>query len=148
MSATDARREHLVRDVKIPNSRGAAAGQLGERLRQVVELLEGFPRDAEAASDGGEVAVAEDRAFFWQALGAEFVDLRPVGAVVDDDDEDVELVALDGLELLYVHHQAAIAVEEDDALVRARGRDAHGEGDAVADRAEFADRHELLLRAR
>src|SRR5206468_7202973 len=45
----------------------------------------------------------------------------------------------------YMHHQAAVAVEQHHGSIRARGGHAHGERDAVADRAELADGEELLL---
>ena len=57
-------------------------------------------------------------------------------------------MAPDRLELLHVHHQAAVAIEEHDLPVGTRGRYAHRERDSIADRAELADGEELLLRPR
>ena len=51
----------------------------------------------------------------------------------------------DGFKLLHMHHQAAVAVEQHHGSIRPRRRDAHGERDAVTDRAELADGEELLL---
>src|SRR3954468_9753894 len=148
MSAADGRRDNLVRDVEIPDRRGVARAELRYQLRQAVQGLERLPRQAETARDAGEVAVAEHRAVFGQSFRAQLVHFRPIRAVVHYDDEDVQPVALDGLEFLHVHHQAAVAVEQHHFLVGAGRRHAHGERDAVADRAELANSQELLLRAR
>jgi hypothetical protein len=56
-----------------------------------------------ARSDRGEVGAAEDRAAVVDAVGAQFVDLRPISAVVEHADQQLEPMALDRLEFLDVH---------------------------------------------
>src|SRR3954469_3604852 len=44
MGAADARRQDLVRDVKIPDRGAAGCSELRHQLRQVVQVLESSPR--------------------------------------------------------------------------------------------------------
>src|SRR3954470_2685708 len=112
MGAAYGRRDDLIRNVEVPDRGVAARAELRHQLRQAVQGRERLPRQAETARDAGEVAVAEHRALLGQSFGAQLVHLGAIRTVVDHDDEDVQPVALDGLELLHVHHQAAIAVEQ------------------------------------
>ena len=102
------------------------------------------PRYAEATRHGAQVAMAEDGTDLGQSLVAKLVDLRPVGAVVEGDDQDVHLRARDRVKLLGVHHQQAVPVDQDDPLARMRRGGAHRVGEAVADGAELADRQEAI----
>src|SRR6185295_18085776 len=146
MRAAYGRRYDLVGDVKVPDRAAAAGGEFSNELRQIVQALEGSSREPEAARDASEIAIAEYRPFLGHSFGAQLVHFGAVGAVVHHDDENVQPVALDGFELLHVHHQATVAVEQHDGALGARRRHAHGERDAVADRAELADGEKLLLR--
>jgi hypothetical protein len=58
----------------------------------------------------------------YPALGAQFVDLRPISAVVEHADQQLEPMALDRLEFLDVHQQAAVALEQHYLAVRSRRR--------------------------
>src|SRR2546429_1536040 len=145
MGAAYGRRHDLSGAVKVPDRSAAACSELRHELRQVIQIPEGLSREPESARDTREIAIAEHRTVLRHSLRAELVQLGAVRAVVHHDDEDVQPVALDGLELLHMHHQAAVAVEQYDGSIRARRRDPHGERDAVADRAELADGEELLL---
>src|SRR6266853_1597368 len=148
MGAAYGRRHDFCGDVKVPDRCAAACSELRHELRQVIQLPEGLSRKPESARDTREIAVAEHRSVLGHPLRAELVQLRAVRAVVHHDDQDVQPMTLDGLELLHMHHQAAVAVEQHDGSIRARRRDPHGERDAVADRAELADGEELLLWSR
>ena len=74
-------------------------------------VLNVSPRQAEAAHDAAEDVRCNP---LRQSFRAQLVHLGAICAIVHHDDEDIEPVALDGLELLDVHHQAAVAVEEHD----------------------------------
>jgi len=111
MGAADGGRRDLVRNVEVPDRGAAARGELRHHLRHVGEILEGPSGEPEAAGNAGEVSVAEHRSLLGHSLGAELVHLGAVGAVVDDDDQDLQAMTPDGFQLLHVHHQAAIAVE-------------------------------------
>src|SRR5687767_5798623 len=148
MGAAYRRRDDLVRDVKVPDRGAAACGELSHELRQIVQVPDRLSREPESARDAGEIAVSEHRSVLGHSFRAQLVQLGSVRAIVHHDDQDVQPMAPDRLELLHVHHQTAVAVEQHDGAIRARRRHADRERDAVADGAELADRQELLLRAR
>src|SRR5581483_4187411 len=145
MGAADARRHDPGGDVKVPDRRGTACSKLCHELRHIIQLCERLACDAESTHDIREVATAEHRTILRQSLRAQLVQLGAVGAIVHHHDEDVQPMALDGIELLHMHYQATVTVEEDNGPIRPRRRDSHGERDAVADGAELADAEEPLL---
>ena len=123
------------------------AREIGKELGHGVEIAHLRAAQAEAAGNRLERRPAEDGAAVVDAVGAHLVDLRAIGAVVQDADQDAQAVALERLQLLDVHEQAAVALDQHDAAVApepAGGGHAHGERQAVADGAELADRHEAL----
>src|SRR5260221_987142 len=71
-------------------------------------FLNVFPGSPESARDAREIAVAEHRPVLGHPLRAELVQLGAVRAVVHHDDQDVQPLALDGLQLLHMNHQAAV----------------------------------------
>jgi hypothetical protein len=79
-----------------------------------------------------------------EAVLAQLVDLRAVGAVVEHADQEPDAVPLDGLELLDVHDEAAVAFDQHDLAVVLGGGDADGDRDRIADRAELQHDVELL----
>ena len=104
---------------------------------------------AEAARDVFECGPAEHRQAVVEAVGAQLVKLRAVSAVVHRADQDAISLTLERLELLDVEQEPAVAFEQHDlalAALPARGRDAKRIREAVADRAELADRRVALRR--
>src|SRR5690606_14339544 len=89
-----------------------------------------------------EITASEDRTCIADAVLAQFVDLRPVGAVVQDTDEDPKVVTPDRLQFLNMHEEAAVAVDDHDRIVGPGGCGARGIAEAIADRAKLADREE------
>ena len=59
-----------------------------------------------------------------------------VAVVVEDEELDGELEAVDGLELLDVEHEAAVAIDGDDFAAGVGDGDGDGHGDGVAHGAE------------
>src|SRR6266568_8585983 len=100
MGAAYGRRHDFSGDVKVPDRSAAACGELGHLLRQIIQILEGHSLEPESARDAREIAVAEYRSVLGHPFRAELVQLGAVRAVVHHDDQDVQPMALDGLELL------------------------------------------------
>lgn len=46
--------------------------------------------EPKAAGDGGQVPEAEDRSAVRDSVCPQLVDLRPVGTIVEDDDQDLQ----------------------------------------------------------
>src|SRR5215468_4008410 len=132
-------------NAKVPDRGATTCSEFGHELRNIFEFREGLSLEPESARDAREVAIAEHRTTLWHPLCAQLVQLGAVGTVVHHDDQDVKAMALDGFELLHVHHQATVTVEQDNLSIGSRRRDSHGERDAVADRAELADGEKPLL---
>jgi len=79
----------------------------------------------EAACDVVERGPAEHSQAVVEAVGAQFVKLRAVSAVIHGADQDPEALALERLELLDVEQEPAVAFEQHDlavAALPARGR--------------------------
>ena len=102
---------------------------------------------AEAGGGGGEVAAAVHRFLGRDAVGAELVHLGAIAAVVHDRHQHLDALAADRLQLLHVHHQGAVALDQQHLAVAARGGDADGGGQRRADGAEIVDHVIALGRA-
>ncbi len=112
--------------------------------RELAGLRDRGAAQAEAGGGGGEVAAAVDRLLGRDAVGAELVDLGAVAAVVHDRHQHADALAADGLELLDVHQQAAVALDQQHLAVALRRGDADGGGQRRADGAEVVD-HVIAL---
>jgi len=106
------------------------------------------PGDAEPVGNGREIGPPEHRAVIRKAVGAQLVDFRAIGPVIDGEDDHPQPVAADRLKFLNMHQQAAVAVEQHHWLLRPCRGHPHGKADAVADGAEFANGQEMRLRPR
>ena len=145
MSAAQDRGYNTIRDLDIPNCGPAFRGKAGDQRRECRQIRHRLACQTKATRNSRKIGAAEHRSGIGQPLGAQLMDFRAVSAVIHHNDENIELMAADRLQLLHMHQETAIAVEENHRTVGTRRRDTHREGDAVADRAELADRQEALL---
>src|SRR5262245_6686503 len=81
---------------------------------------------AESASDPGEVGTTKLHFPVGHSIQAKLVHLRTVSAIVERNDQHLKAMARDRFQLLDMHDQAAIAVDEQDFPTVARDGDADG----------------------
>ena len=93
-----------------------------------------------------ENRLPENGAAVGQALRAQFVNLGAICAVVEHDDQNIQIMPPDRLQFLHMHQQAAVAVEHDHGAVGTCSGNTHGERDTVADGTIFANGEKPLLR--
>ena len=79
-----------------------------------------------------------------QLLGAQLMDFRAIGAVVQHADKYRKVVATNCVEFLCAHHKAAVTACQDDGLVRPRRGDTDSMTELVADSTELADCREMI----
>src|SRR6476620_5401322 len=145
----DNRRRDLVGDLDVPYFAFALRGEVGEQLRDYRLIAYLVAAQVEAARDFFERGPAEHSQAIVEAVGAQLVKLRAVSAVVHRADQDAKSLTLERLELLDMEQEPAVAFEQHDlalAALPARNRNPKRIAQAVADRAEFADRRVALRR--
>src|SRR6476620_10358307 len=145
----DHRRRDLIGDLDVPHFAFALRSEVGEQLRDYRHIAYLVAAQAEAACDVFERGPAEHSQAIVEAIGAQLVKLRAVSAVVHRADQDAKSLTLERLELLDMEQESAVAFEQHDlalAALPARGRNPKRIAQAVADRAEFADRRVALRR--
>src|SRR5689334_18541601 len=124
-------------------------GEVGEQLwdyRQIAYLVAAQP---EAACDVFKRGPAEHSQAIVEAVGAQFVKLRAVSAVVHRADQDTKSLTLERLEFLDMEQEPTVAFEQHDlalATLAARSRNPKRIRQAVADRAKFTDGRVALRR--
>src|SRR5262249_43849596 len=124
-------------------------GEVGEQLRDHRHIADLVAAQAEAARDIFERGPAEHSQAVVEAVGAQLVKLGAVSAVVHRADQDAKSLTLDRLELLDIEQEPAVALERPDLALPAlpaRSRNPERIRQAVADRAELADRGVALRR--
>src|SRR5262249_31580122 len=105
--------------------------------------------EAEAACDAFKRGPAEHSQAIVDAIGAQFVKLRAVSAVVHRADQDPKSLTLECLEVLDMEPEPPVAFEQHDlafAALPARSRSPKRIRQAVADRAKFTDGRVALRR--
>ncbi len=115
----------------------AAAGEGGlERRHELLDRC--HPRALRAIGLGiaHEVGIAEGHAEIREAVDRLLPADHAIGAVVQDDDDEVQPEPHRRFHLLRVHHEAAIAADRHDAALRMEHRRHHRRGQARAHRGE------------
>ena len=113
----------------------AALAECGfERRGQGVRRLDAPALRAVGLGVLDEVGVAERQAPVGEVVDRLLPADHPVGVVLDDQHDQVELQPDRGLELLRVHHEAAVAAHRQHALARVQHRGHHRRGQARAHR--------------
>ena len=102
------------------------------------------PRRSETLCDRGEVGTAEHRLAVVEPILPQLVDLGAIGAVVEHADQHLQPVPPQCFQLLDVHEQAAVALDQHDLAVLPRGGDAERDGDGISDGAELPQHVEIL----
>src|SRR5262249_40427708 len=105
--------------------------------------------EAEAACDVFKRGPAEHGQAIVEAVGAQFVKLRAVSAVVHRADQEAKSLTLERLEFLDMEQEPAVTLEQHDlalAALPARSRNPKRIRQAVADRARFTDGRVALRR--
>src|SRR5258708_7122068 len=110
----DHRRRDLVGDLDVPDFALTLGEEVGEQLRNDRHIAYFVPAQAKAAGDVFHRRPTEQRQTVVDALAAQFVKFRAVPAVVHGADQDAVTVALQGLELLDVEQEPAVAFEQHD----------------------------------
>src|SRR5690606_26373778 len=105
--ASCARIHDLVGNVDVPDLGRVLLGVFGEQLVECIKIGNRHTAQAKAFGDGCKVCAAEDGSGIVEPFGAQLVDLRAVGAVVEHANQQLEPVPLDRFQLLDVHQQAA-----------------------------------------
>src|SRR5258706_12563223 len=96
-------RGDLIGNRNIPDLRRALGIEVPHPRLKLREVLDGRPPQAETAGDRAEIGAAEDRAAVVEAILAQLVDFRPVGAVVENAYQDAHAMPPESLNILDVH---------------------------------------------
>src|SRR5262245_253848 len=113
------RRRNLVGDLDVPYFAFALRGECGEQLRDTRHIAYLVAAQAEALRDFFQRGPAEHGQAVVEAVRAQLVKLRTVSAVVHRADQDAIPLTLDGLELLDMEQQPAVAYEQHDPAIAA-----------------------------
>src|SRR5262245_32372114 len=93
---------------------------------ELIETGDACAPEREALCNAGEVGASEPHLPVRNAIHPQLVNLRSIGAVVQRDDQYLNVVSCNGLQLLQMHDQAAVAVDEQHLAIVARHRNADG----------------------
>src|SRR5712692_9421091 len=137
-------RGDLIGNRNIPDLRCSLGIEVPQQRLELREALYSRPPQAETAGNRAEIGAAEDRAAVVETVLTQLVDFRPVSAVVENAYQHAHAMPLEGLKLLNVHDQAAVAFDQHDLAIVLGGRDADRNRDRIADRAELPHDVELL----
>ena len=122
MHAAIAARGNQVVDVHVPQAGGVGGAVFLEQALEFAHLRDGCPAQTEARGDTREIAAAVHGAARIDLVGTELVELGAVSAVVQNGNQHLDALAADRLQLLDVHVEAAVAFDQHDLAVTARGR--------------------------
>src|SRR5262249_32219700 len=137
-------RYNLVRNMEVPERRFIARSELLQQSSDLIEAGDGSAIKAETLGDALKRTTTKHRPAVIQLVGSQLMDLPAIGTVVQHAYKDRKVVATNCVESLRVHHEPAVTTCQDDWLLRSRRGDADSVTELVADRAEFADRREMI----
>src|SRR6476646_10298463 len=100
MYAAIAPRRNFVVDVHVPEAGDVGGTVLLEQTPEFAHLCDGRPTQTGASGDASKIATAVHGTARIEFLGAKFVELRAVSAIIHAGNQHLDALAADGLQLL------------------------------------------------
>src|SRR5262245_55256300 len=144
--ALERRREHIAGYRNVPDLRLRTTQMLLEAYFDLIEIRDPCPPEREALCNAGKIGASEPHLLVGNAIHPQLVDLRSIGAVVQRDDQHLNVVSCNRLQLLDMHDQTAVAVDEQHSAIIACDRNPDCVGQTGADGAEVANARVQLRR--